>query len=289
MTKVAFIGLGIMGSRMASKLLKNGVELIVFNRSEGPALELEKEGAKRSLSITEAVKDADVIFSMLANPEAVSELILEEGKGLSGMKKGSLWIDCSTVDPAFSRRCGKMAAGHGIEFLDAPVAGSKPQAANADLVFFVGGAEKSLKRCEEFMQFMGKKIMHIGELGMGSSFKMLVNSLLGQSMLIFSETLLLGQKMGLDKDFLLNTLPKLVVSAPFTAFKAEMIREGNYEVQFPLELMHKDLRLANLSAHEVGQPLLMAELATEIYSMAKEKGLGRLDFAAIHQYLEGKG
>ncbi|MEL6134184.1 MAG: NAD-binding protein, partial [Bacteroidota bacterium] len=121
-----------------------------------------------------------------------------------------------------------------------------------------------------------------------AAFKMLVNALLGQSMLIFSETVLLGEKMGLDKAFLLNILPNLVVAAPFTKAKSEMIKADQYEVQFPLELMHKDMHLAALTAYEHDQPLYLANLTKEIYAEAVQKGLGRLDFAAIHQYLERK-
>ena len=138
---------------------------------------------------------------------------------------------------------------------------------------------------EPFLNFMGNKIMHIGETGKGTSFKMLVNSLLAQSMLIFSETILLGEKLGLSKDFLLNTLPNLVVSAPFTKAKAEMIRADNYEVQFPLEWMHKDLHLVALTAYENNQPLCLANIAKELYAKAKQSGLGREDFAAIYKFL----
>lgn len=284
---IAFIGLGIMGSRMAKNLLKHGKELIVYNRSEGPAKELEALGAKRAASVADALKTADTVITMLSNPQVVEAVMMGEGGGISHMKKGARWIDTSTVNPSFSAQAKAAAASAGISFIDAPVAGTKPHAENAELVFFVGGEEKEVKEIEPILMQMGKKVIHIGESGKGASFKMLVNSLLAQSMLIFSETVLLGEKMGLDKDFLLNTLPNLVVSAPFTKFKAEMIRQNDYEVQFPLELMHKDLQLAALCAYEENQPLPMANVAKEIYAQAKKQGLGRLDFAAIHRFMEG--
>ena len=133
---------------------------------------------------------------------------------------------------------------------------------------------------------MGQKVLNIGETGKGASFKMIVNIMLGQSMIVFSEALLLGEKMGMDKDFLLNTLPNLVVAAPFTKFKSEMIRSRNYEVMFPLELMYKDMHLAALTAYELNQPLYLGNVAKELFANANKKGMGRLDFAAIHQYLE---
>lgn len=284
---ISFIGLGIMGSRMAKNLLKNGVELSVYNRSEAPAKELEDLGAKRSLSMEEAVREADIVISMLSTPEVVQAMMLDKGTGIHHMKENSLWLDCSTVHPSFSRQAQLLAQDKGIRFLDAPVAGTKPQAENAELVFFIGGEKEDFEKAAPYLQFMGQKLLHLGETGKGASFKMLVNSLLAQSMLIFSETLLLGEKMGLDKDFLLNNLPNLPVIAPFTKVKAEMIRNKDYEVNFPLEWMHKDLQLAALCAYENDQPLPMANLAKEIYAQAKKQGLGREDFAAVHKVLEG--
>ncbi|MEO0898707.1 MAG: NAD(P)-dependent oxidoreductase [Bacteroidota bacterium] len=286
MTKVTFIGLGIMGSRMAKNLLSNGVDLTVYNRSEEAANELASAGAQKADTIEEAVQEADIVISMLSHPEAVEAVMLTQG--LPNMKKGALWMDSSTVNPSFVEKSYAHAQSFDIAYMDAPVAGTKPQAANGELVFFVGGEATNLEKAEGLMKYMGKKVMHIGEVGKGAAFKMLVNALLAQSMIIFSETLLLGEKMGLDKEFLLNTLPNLVVSAPFTKFKAEMIRANDYEVQFPLELMHKDLHLASLTAYEQGQPLYLANLAKELFGQAKEKGLGREDFAAIHAFLEGK-
>ena len=115
---------------------------------------------------------------------------------------------------------------------------------------------------------------------------MLVNMMLAQSMIMFSETILLGEKMGLDKQFLLDTIPNLVVAAPFTKFKAEMIRQDDYKVQFPLEWMYKDLHLATLTAYEHQQPLYLANMAKELFAKATNEGLGRLDFAAVHKVLE---
>ncbi|MGB3778265.1 MAG: NAD(P)-dependent oxidoreductase [Tunicatimonas sp.] len=282
---VTFIGLGIMGSRMARNLLNNNVKLTVYNRSDGPARALEQQGALRASSASEAVREADVVFTMLSSPEVVTEVATGPAGFLPSMQKRALWVDCSTVNPSFSRTAREAAAQQQLRFIDAPVAGTKPQAENAELVFFVGGDQADLAGVEPLLNFMGQKVMHIGDVGQGASFKMLVNALLAQSMVLFSETLLLGEKMGLDKNFLLDTLPNLAVSAPFTKAKAEMIRNNNYEVQFPLELMYKDLHLAALTAYEHQQPLYLANLAKELYGRAVQNGLGRQDFAAVHQEL----
>ena len=130
---------------------------------------------------------------------------------------------------------------------------------------------------------MGKKSLYLGAIGMGSNFKMLVNKMLAASMIIYSEAVHLGQKMGIEDHFLFDVLPTLPVIAPFVGFKTQGMKTGNYETQFPLELMYKDLQLAAQTAYEYQQPLFMANLAKERYAQAVQKGEGRSDFSAIHK------
>ncbi len=275
-----------MGRRMAANLLNQQVDLTVYNRSAAPQEDLVARGARGAATAAEAVRGADLVFSMLSTPEVVEALFMGSEGLLDSMTPGATWVDCSTVNPSFSRRAGMAAAARGIRFLDAPVAGTKPHAENAQLTFFVGGPAALLGELDFLLRYMGAKVLHIGEaVGQGAAFKMLVNVMLAQSMVIFSEAVLLGEKMGLSKDFLLDALPGLVVAAPFTKFKAEMVRSGQYEVQFPLEWMHKDLHLAAITAYEHQQPLYLANLAKELFAEATRQGMGRLDFAAIHQHL----
>lgn len=283
--QAAFIGLGIMGSRMAANLLRNKVALRIFNRSKDPVRELEKKGALAAASPQEAVRDADVVFTMLSSPEVVEKIALAKDGFIAAMKDNAIWVDCSTVNPSFSHREGRIAKKHNVRFIDAPVAGSKPQAEKAELVFFVGAEKKDVTNIEPLLKFMGNKIVHAGEPGKGTAFKMLVNSLLAQAMLAFSEALLLGEKLGLPMEFLLDTLPNSPVCAPFIKAKAEMIRSGNEEAHFPLELMHKDLHLVAATAYENNQPLMAANLAKEVYADAKRGGFGRKDFASIYKFL----
>lgn len=286
--KITFIGLGIMGSRMAFNLAENSVDLTVYNRTTKENKKLRSKGVTIADSLQSGVKDADIVFSMLSTPEAVKEVFFGEAKTLNLMKQNAIWVDCSTVNPSFSLKEFKEAEKNNIRFIDAPVAGSKPQAENAELVFFVGGEKETIKEIEPYLNMMGKKVLHIGEIGKGVSFKMLVNIMLAQSMLIFSEAVLFGDKMGISKDFLLDLLPNLVVSAPFTKFKSESIKNEDYDVQFPLEWMYKDLHLASITAYEHNQPLFLANLTKELFAEANKNGMGRLDFSAIHKYLEKK-
>ena len=287
--KITFIGLGIMGSQMASHLVKNNVNLTVYNRSEIKKDSFLNKNVTIADSLQNAVKDADIVFSMLSTPEVVEALFFGEGNTLSFMKENAIWADCTTVNPSFSIKAFQEAKNHNIRFLDTPVSGSKPQAKNAELLFFVGGKKEIIKEVEPYMNMMGKKVLHVGETGKGASLKMIVNIMLAQSMLIFSEAVLLGEKTGISKDFLLEILPNLIVSAPFIKFKTEKIKNNDYEVQFPLEWMHKDLHLAAITAYENKQPLFLANLTKELFAGANKKGMGRLDFSAIFKHLEQNG
>ncbi|WP_320045178.1 NAD(P)-dependent oxidoreductase [uncultured Desulfobacter sp.] len=284
--QVAFIGLGIMGRRMAANLLKNNKALTIFNRSDEPIQTLVAQGAIAANSYRGAVKDADVVFTMLASPEVVETVAFLKKGFLPAMKENAIWVDCSTVNPSFSQKSFLMAKAFGVRFMDAPVSGTKPNAENADLTFIVGAEEKDLAVVRPLLEHMGQKIMHVGEPGKGTAFKMLVNSLLAQAMLALSENILLGEKLGFPREFLLDTLPKMSVCAPFTQAKAEMIRKDNFEAQFPLEWMYKDLHLAALTAYEQDQPLPLANCSKELYAAAKQDGLGRKDFSAIYQFMK---
>lgn len=154
--KIGFIGTGIMGSRMAHNLLKNNFSLIIHNRTKEKADSLVKEGAQWKDSPLEVAKNADIIFTMLSEPETVKEVALGEKGFLSGMNKNSLWIDCSTVNPSFSKEMAKKSFEKGMRFMDAPVAGSKLPAEKGELIFFVGGTKKDFEEVKPLLEKMEK-------------------------------------------------------------------------------------------------------------------------------------
>ncbi len=271
---------------MAANLLKHGVDLTVYNRTAESALPLKENGAKVAATAAEAVSDADVVFSMLSTPQVVAEMFWGEGQVLQSMKNKAWWLDSTTVNPSFSLQSKAEAEKAGVRFLDAPVSGSKPQAQHAELLFLVGSTAEVARDIDGFFDMMGKKTFYMGAAGQGASFKMIINMMMAQSMALFSEAVLLGEKMGISRDFLLETLPNLIVTPPFVKNKISAISTGNYEVMFPLEWMHKDLHLAAVSAYENNQPLYLANVAKELFEGAKAQGLGRQDFSAIFEYLE---
>lgn len=283
--KVAFIGLGIMGSRMAKNLLKHSVDLTVYNRTPSAAKELVSLGAKTTTSIAEAVKDATVVFTMLSTPTVVEALAFGEQGFIQAMPSNALWVDCSTVSPAFSLQSAEEARKHQVKFIDAPVAGTKPQAQNAELVFFCGGEEALVAQAKPLMEMMGKKVVTLGAISKGSSLKILINYILAQGMLAFAEAAVVGEKIGLDRSFLLDFLSGLPVSAPFLKPKAEKLAKHDNDVQFPLELMHKDVDLFASTAATHGIHNLSADSSKNLYQQAIDQGLGREDFSAIYHAL----
>ena len=284
MSKVAFLGLGIMGSRMSANLLKEGNEITVWNRSKEPIESLVSLGAIDTESPSKAVEDADFVVTMFSKPEVVKDLALGEDGFVRHMLDHAIWVDSTTVNPSFAIEVAIQVSGIGKRYIDAPVAGSKPQAEAAELTFFASGNTPDIDKATPLMEQMGKKVMNLGNHGQGSAFKMLVNAMLGESMLIFAETVALGEKMGLDRDFLLSVLPNLPVIAPFTKMKADMISKREYDAQFPLEHMHKDLALAAQTAYEYGQPMPALNTAKEVFAHAKNQ-TPRLDFGAIYEWI----
>jgi 3-hydroxyisobutyrate dehydrogenase-like beta-hydroxyacid dehydrogenase len=282
---IGFIGLGIMGSRMAENLLDKGFELIIHNRTKEKAKDLLQKGAKWAESPRDVAQEADIIFTMLANPQVVESVALGEDGFLHHFSEGKLWVDCSTVHPAFTRKMAEEASKYGIRFLDAPVAGSKIPAEKGELVFLVGGNATDLEEARPFMEAMGKAIQHQGEHGKGSAMKLVINLMLAQSMAAFAEAVTLGESLGLDKETVVHTLLNGPTTPPFLQGKKDKILYNNFEAEFPLEHMQKDLHLAAQSAYENNVALPIANVTKEIYGMAKLHGFSQEDFSAIYKFL----
>ena len=279
--RIGFIGLGIMGGGMAANLLTAGHPLMVANRTKANAEALVAAGARWADTPRAAGAVSDVLFTMLTTPAVVRQTATGPDGLLSGLASGSLWVDCSTVDPAFSREMAAAAAARGIRFVDAPVAGSRVPAQNGELVFFAGGDVADVDRCRPYFEAMGKKTVHVGAAGMGAAMKMVFNLMLGISMGAFAEALSLGTALGLPPDQLMDTLMGSPVAAPFIALKRHKIVTGQYAPDFPLKWMHKDLQLVAQAAVEAGTPLPIEKAAKACFGDAVRQRLGEKDFSAI--------
>ncbi len=285
MHTIGFIGLGIMGSRMARNLQKAKYSLIVYNRTKEKANELVDNGATLANSIAEVAQNSDIVITMLSTPEIVMEIAQGENGLLQNMKSGTLWINSSTINPSAARQFGNLAKDAGVRYLDAPVAGTKGPAENGELLFLLGGNETDLKEASPLLDIMGKKTLHLGDVGTGSSMKMLINQLLGQQMVAFAEALSMGTQMGIVQETLLNVLLATPVVAPVMAAVRPKLENENYEANFPLKWIHKDLHLSSITAYEyeIATPNLNA--TKEVFAQAKKAGFGDLDFTAVYEFV----
>ena len=286
--KIGFVGLGLMGSRMANNLLHKENQLFVYNRTKEKAKSLIDNGAVISNSVSELALQSEVVITMLSEPGVVIEAALGENGFLKHLKKRSVWIDCSTVNPSFSKAMAEEAKKQEVRFLDAPVSGTILPAEKGELTFLIGGEKNDVEYCRPLFEAMGKKILHIGENGKGTSMKMVINLLLGQAMVAFSEGMLLGESLGISKEQIMEIILGGPVVAPFLSGKKDKLLKNNFETEFPLQWMLKDLRLALTSAQENNLTLPLTSSAEKVFNLANESGLGEEDFSAVYNYLNGK-
>ena len=285
--KIGFIGLGIMGSRMAANLQKHGYSLVVFNRTRAKAQSLLDRGGTFAKSPAKLAEQVDVLFTMLAHPDAVEQAALDPTGFLSHLKPNALWVDCSSVNPSFSKKMAAAAAARQVRFIDAPVTGSAPVAEEGKLVFWVGGDATDVEAIRPLLLCMGSKIVHLGGHGMGTSMKMVINLLLGTGMAAFAEAMALGEGLGISQKMLFDSLLSTPTVAPFLVSKREKIESGKYEAEFPLRWMQKDMHLASVSAYEEGVALTITNVTKEIYRLAMRGGHETKDFSAIYEFAMG--
>jgi len=227
----------------------------------------------------------DVLFTMLAHPDAVEQAALGRNGFLDHLKANALWVDCSSVNPSFSKKMAAEAARREVHFVDAPVTGSAPAAAEAKLIFWVGADMTDLERIRPLLLCVGNKIVHTGGHGAGTSMKMVINLLLGTGMAAFAEAMALGEGLGLSSKMLFDSLLGTPAVAPFLASKREKIESGKYEAEFPLRWMQKDMHLASVSAYESGVAMPLTNVTKEMYRLAMRDGHAAEDFSAIYEYL----
>jgi 3-hydroxyisobutyrate dehydrogenase-like beta-hydroxyacid dehydrogenase len=274
-----------MGGRMAAHLLHRENQLIVFNRTRAKAEPLRKQGARLAESPAELATEVDVLFTMLSQPEAVEQVALGSGGFLDQLRPNKIWIDCSTVNPSFSKRLAAEAARRSIRFLDAPVTGSAPIATEGQLSFWVGGDSSDLEEVQPLLSEMGSRTVHVGPNGAGSAMKLVINLLLGTGMAAFAEAMALGESFGLNLGAMFDELAGMPQVPPFVLSKREKIENGDYRPEFQLVSMQKDLHLASVSAYETGVALPVTNSAKEIYRLAIRSGRANQDFSAIYDYL----
>lgn len=284
---IGFIGIGIMGSRMAGRLQNAGESLIVYNRTKAKANPLIEKGAKWANSPRDVGEQTDIVFTMLANPQAVDAIVYGADGLLDGLKPGSLWVDSSTISPAQSKALAEAASEKGVHFLDAPVAGSTAPAEKGELIFFVGGDARDVETARPLLNIMGKAVQHKGPNGSGTAMKLVNNLMLGQAVAAFSEAVAFGESLGLEKEGLIASLLLGPTAAPILHFKQKKIMDGDFEnADFKVSSIYKDMELASEEAYAHNFALPISNLVKSLYGLVKQQGEGEYDFSAIYSLLK---
>ncbi|OWA33863.1 3-hydroxyisobutyrate dehydrogenase [Saccharibacillus sp. O16] len=281
MAKIAWLGTGYMGVPMARNLLKAGYSLKVYNRTMEKAQPLEADGAALASSAREAAQGAEVIFIMLTQGSAVEAVLSGEDGLLAGLEPESIVVNMSTIAPEEARAFAERIEAAGGRYVDAPVSGSVAPAQNGQLVILAGASKEALVSVQPFFDVLGKKTIHFGEVGAGSSAKLSINLLLGVMAQGISEALLIGEQAGLQREQLMEMIGESAVSTPMLSAKKEMWLNEEFPAAFMVSLLAKDLGLLTAEAKREGMELPLAEAVERTYADAVRNGRGELDMAAV--------
>jgi 3-hydroxyisobutyrate dehydrogenase-like beta-hydroxyacid dehydrogenase len=280
--RVAFLGLGIMGHAMATNLATAGHEVTAWNRTPGKQV----EGARMVATPAEAAQGAEVVWLCVSDTDAVENVLFGlDGLGRS-LVEGMIVADSSTISPSATVKFAERLKVNGVAYVDAPMTGSKIGAQNGTLVFIVGGEEPVIERLKPLFAAMGKKIFRMGETSKGQATKLAMNLQIALIFEGFAEALTLATKLGVDAGKLLALIEATMVRSGVIDYKGPFVLARDFSPNFPLRLMHKDIRLTLEAAKEARVKLPALETVEEIYEMATEDGHKDLDYAATLTLLE---
>jgi 3-hydroxyisobutyrate dehydrogenase-like beta-hydroxyacid dehydrogenase len=284
---VGFIGLGIMGTRMAANLRRAGVELTVFNRTRERAEAWAAEhGATVADSPADVGRAADVVITMVVDGPQVEAMLLGPGGVVEGAAPGTLCVDMSTIAPADTRRIGAALAERGIGFVDAPVTGSSPRAQDGTLTIMAGGTAADFDRVRPLFDVMGELVVHVGELGQGQTVKLINNAVAATNLSTLAQALIVGRATGVNLDALMTIMGAGSGGSAMLTLKGQPLVDHDYATLFKLEHMLKDVRLCLEEGQAAGVPFPAAAQTREVLTAGMGRGLGDADFAAMLDVLE---
>ncbi|MGH2948723.1 MAG: NAD(P)-dependent oxidoreductase [Solirubrobacteraceae bacterium] len=285
---VGFIGLGIMGSRMAANLRRAGFEVTVYNRTRERADDWAAEhGVQVAATPRELAERSDVVVTMVVDGGQVETLLLGGDDGaLAGARPGALFVDMSTIAPADARRLGATLRERGHGFVDAPVTGSAPRAQDGTLTIMAGGSEEDLARARPLFEAMGELIVHVGELGRGQQVKVIANAVAAVNCATLAQALVVARREGVDLEAMLEIMGAGAAGSTMLQLKGGPMLAHDFEPLFKLEHMLKDVLFCLEEARAAGAAFPAAAFAGELYAAAAGRGLGERDFAAVLEVVE---
>ncbi len=280
--KIGWIGLGAMGTPMATRLRDAGLEVSVYNRTESKAAPLKEKGVAVYTSPIDLAAKVDLVFIMLSDKVAIDAVLSPEFWEQMSKK---IVVNMSTIAPLESLSLEKIAQKHQATYLEAPVSGSVGAAKAGALLILAAGNEEVITQLKPVLVHLGSQTFYLGKIGQGAGAKLSINSLLAQMGVAYSEALLLAKHLGVDAESFLQIIGQSGMNSPLFQAKKGMWLQDSYPAAFSLKLMLKDIRLAN---NEAGEAMKLPFLfqAQELYSQAEKSGLGALDMAAVYHYLE---
>lgn len=281
---VGLIGLGLMGKPMGQNLLKAGFQLLVWNRTKERADDLIREGAKWAANPRDVATQADVLITIVSDPAAVEHVLWGENGAMDGLRRGSVYIDSSTVSPELARRAARACSERGIDYLDAPVTGGTWGAEKGELVFMIGGKAEAFERAKPVLEAVGKRFFLLGPNGAGQTVKLAMNMILALEVEALAEGLALVKKAGVAGERLVEVMQSSMARAPVLDVKAPQILKNAYPPSFPLRLMHKDMRLALELAEKEGVPLPAGTAAYTTYTAVMKATKEDIDYAAVARF-----
>lgn len=281
---IGLIGLGLMGRPMGMNLIKAGYPLTVWNRTASRADELVAAGAKLAKSPQEVAAASDFLLTIVSDPPALEEVLWGNCGAMQSLKRGSIYVDSSTVSPALARKIAAACTERGVHFLDAPVTGGDWGAKKGELVFMIGGETETLKEAEPILSVMGKKLFHLGPNGAGQTIKLAMNAILALQVGALAEGLALVTRAGIPGEKLVEVMQSSMARSGVLDVKAPNLLKDQYVPSFPLRLMHKDLGLALDLANQLGVALPATAAAREIYNAVKGAAKEDLDYSAVMRF-----
>lgn len=285
MANLGFIGLGVMGSRMAKRLLDAGHTVTGYNRTRSKAQGLLDAGMAWGETPRAVAETADITFSMVTNTEALQS-ITEGPEGLlAGLNLGKIYVDMSTVSPVFSRELAKRVAEKGASMMDSPVSGSVVTLEEGRLSLMVGGDAETFEKVKPILLDIGPKVTHVGANGLAVTMKIAINLSLAVQMLAFSEGVLLAEKSGIKRETAVEVLVNSVIASPMVKYRGPFVLEMPDEAWFDCYMMQKDMNLALELGRELNVPLPTTAVTNEFLTAARGMGLEKQDFAIVFDVL----
>jgi 2-hydroxy-3-oxopropionate reductase len=283
---IGFIGLGIMGKPMARNLIRAGYSLVIHNRSRGAVDELSREGARVAATSAEVAQQSDLLITMLPDSPEVELVYCGEQGVFSGVKQGMLLIDMSSISPVVARKLAGEAEKRGCDMLDAPVSGGEAGAISASLSIMIGGKASAVDAAMPIFQALGKNIVHVGDAGAGQVTKAANQMVVGTTIAIVGEALVLAAKAGVDPAKVRQALLGGFAQSKILEAHGQKMLERNFKPGFRIRLHEKDMKIALAAGSEYGVPLMVTGVVGQMMTAMKGMGEGDLDHSALVKLVE---